>query len=202
MSFVLSAVLIVLLFSGMQANKQWLAASPIQTLIGGFVGSLIFLCSLTVIFHISFRWKWVIWTIIRVIFCRPLVTWKHSRLEKIFKPNYSLKVGVQLRYRATLIPGCFKMGFCFSGSLLFIHIRIFGDGASCLCHFCVCVIYCNYLYYVTFRNSDEFVFHFSLILSTITLYYMNSISQKTYAVSAPAPPPVPARKKKHWEACM
>ncbi|XKL66351.1 hypothetical protein PGB90_009771 [Kerria lacca] len=127
MSLILSLVTIVLLFSGMQANKQWLTSSPVQTLFGGFVGSLIFLFSLTAI----------------------------GNLETfIFGKNFQTK----------LFP---EVAFCYLFTFL---------SAAMVHRICVTS---------------------ALILSTITLYYMNNISQKTYTVISPVPPSVPARKKKH-----
>ncbi|XP_065205867.1 protein KRTCAP2 homolog [Planococcus citri] len=127
MSFTISITLALLLFSGMQANKQWISATPIQTIFGGFVGSLIFIFSLTAV----------------------------GNLETImFGKNFQTK----------LFP---EVALCY----LFTFI------SSAMVHR-VCVTT-------------------ALILSSISLYYMNSISQKTHAVVAPPPPVIPARKKKH-----
>jgi len=47
-SFALASVLSVLVFSGMQMNKQWLVSSQPLTLFGGFLGSVLFTLILTV----------------------------------------------------------------------------------------------------------------------------------------------------------
>jgi hypothetical protein len=49
-SFVLASILSILLFSGMQMYKHWLAASQVQTIFGGYLGSVLFVLSLTVSF--------------------------------------------------------------------------------------------------------------------------------------------------------
>ncbi|XP_026673729.1 protein KRTCAP2 homolog isoform X3 [Ceratina calcarata] len=48
-SFVLSSILTVLVFSGMQIYKGWLASSQVYTILGGYIGSLLFICVLTAI---------------------------------------------------------------------------------------------------------------------------------------------------------
>ncbi|KAL0117990.1 hypothetical protein PUN28_008990 [Cardiocondyla obscurior] len=48
-SFVLSLILIVLLFSGMQMYKVWLSSSQFGTILGGWIGSLLFICTLTAV---------------------------------------------------------------------------------------------------------------------------------------------------------
>ncbi|XP_012228958.1 protein KRTCAP2 homolog [Linepithema humile] len=48
-SFVLSAIMSVLLFSGMQMYKGWLSSSQFGTVLGGWVGSLLFMCTLTAV---------------------------------------------------------------------------------------------------------------------------------------------------------
>jgi len=50
-SFVLASVLTVLLFSGMQMYRQWLASSQLHTIFGGYLGSVLFILVLTVSFH-------------------------------------------------------------------------------------------------------------------------------------------------------
>ena len=47
-SLALSSVLSVLVFSGMQMNKQWLVSSQPLTLLAGFLASLLFVLVLTV----------------------------------------------------------------------------------------------------------------------------------------------------------
>ncbi|XP_011686536.1 PREDICTED: protein KRTCAP2 homolog isoform X1 [Wasmannia auropunctata] len=48
-SFVLSSILMVLLFSGMQMYKVWLGSSQLGTILGGLVGSMLFMCTLTAV---------------------------------------------------------------------------------------------------------------------------------------------------------
>ncbi|XP_032662556.1 protein KRTCAP2 homolog [Odontomachus brunneus] len=48
-SFVLSSILTVLLFSGMQMYKAWLSSSQLGTVLGGYIGSLLFICTLTAV---------------------------------------------------------------------------------------------------------------------------------------------------------
>jgi len=48
-SFALASVLSVLVFSGMQMNKQWLVSSQPLTLFGGFLGSVLFTLILTAV---------------------------------------------------------------------------------------------------------------------------------------------------------
>ncbi|XP_071874075.1 protein KRTCAP2 homolog [Bombus fervidus] len=48
-SFVLSSILTVLVFSGMQIYKVPLASSQVYTILGGYIGSILFLCVLTAI---------------------------------------------------------------------------------------------------------------------------------------------------------
>ncbi|XP_059487212.1 protein KRTCAP2 homolog [Neocloeon triangulifer] len=48
-SFALASIFSILLFSGMQMYKQWLAASQVQTIFGGYLGSVLFILSLTAI---------------------------------------------------------------------------------------------------------------------------------------------------------
>ncbi|XP_003693295.1 protein KRTCAP2 homolog isoform X1 [Apis florea] len=48
-SLVLSSILTVLIFSGMQIYKVWLASSQIYTILGGYIGSILFMCVLTAI---------------------------------------------------------------------------------------------------------------------------------------------------------
>ncbi|XP_050493209.1 protein KRTCAP2 homolog [Bombus huntii] len=48
-SFVLSSILTVLVFSGMQIYKASLASSQVYTILGGYIGSILFLCVLTAI---------------------------------------------------------------------------------------------------------------------------------------------------------
>ncbi|KAK2585562.1 hypothetical protein KPH14_010200 [Odynerus spinipes] len=46
-SFVLSSILTVLLFSGMQMYRSWLTSSQLHTILAGYIGSLLFVFVLT-----------------------------------------------------------------------------------------------------------------------------------------------------------
>ncbi|XP_078042347.1 protein KRTCAP2 homolog [Augochlora pura] len=48
-SFALSSILTVLVFSGMQIYKSSLASSQLYTILGGYIGSMLFICLLTAI---------------------------------------------------------------------------------------------------------------------------------------------------------
>ena len=46
-SFILALISAVLIFSGMQMYKPWLASSQLYTLLGGYLGSVLFVLSIT-----------------------------------------------------------------------------------------------------------------------------------------------------------
>ncbi|KAL1462715.1 hypothetical protein WDU94_014528 [Cyamophila willieti] len=46
-SFIISLVLTILIFSGMQMYRQWLSSSQLNTILGGLLGSFFFVFSLT-----------------------------------------------------------------------------------------------------------------------------------------------------------
>ena len=46
-SFLLSSILTLLLFSGMQMYKTWLVSSKLHIIFGGYLGSLVFMFLLT-----------------------------------------------------------------------------------------------------------------------------------------------------------
>ncbi|XP_012251141.2 protein KRTCAP2 homolog [Athalia rosae] len=48
-SFVLSSILTVLLFSGMQIYKGWFSSSQLHTVFGGYLGSILFILMLTAV---------------------------------------------------------------------------------------------------------------------------------------------------------
>ncbi|XP_046399159.1 protein KRTCAP2 homolog [Ischnura elegans] len=48
-SFILSSILTILLFSGMQMYRQWLASSQLLTIFGGYLGSVLFILFLTAV---------------------------------------------------------------------------------------------------------------------------------------------------------
>lgn len=47
-SLLLSSVLSVLLFSAMQIYRPWLASAQLNTILGGYLGSWLFILALTV----------------------------------------------------------------------------------------------------------------------------------------------------------
>ncbi|XP_074095337.1 protein KRTCAP2 homolog [Cotesia typhae] len=48
-SFVLSSIFTVILFSGMQMYKSWLTSSQLHTIFGGYLGSMLFIFILTAV---------------------------------------------------------------------------------------------------------------------------------------------------------
>ncbi|XP_015592561.1 protein KRTCAP2 homolog [Cephus cinctus] len=52
-SFVLSSILTVILFSGMQMYKWWLTSSQLHTVFGGYIGSLLFVFLLTALSNLE-----------------------------------------------------------------------------------------------------------------------------------------------------
>ncbi|XP_071439763.1 protein KRTCAP2 homolog [Hetaerina americana] len=48
-SFILSSILTILLFSGMQMYRQWLASTQLLTIVGGYLGSVLFILFLTAV---------------------------------------------------------------------------------------------------------------------------------------------------------
>ncbi|XP_063242835.1 protein KRTCAP2 homolog [Bacillus rossius redtenbacheri] len=49
MSFALASIMTVLIFSGMQMYRQWLASSQLHTILGGYLGSVLFILILTAV---------------------------------------------------------------------------------------------------------------------------------------------------------
>lgn len=49
-SFVISSILTLLIFSGMQMYKPWIVRSPMTIIFGGYLGSLMFMFFVTVSF--------------------------------------------------------------------------------------------------------------------------------------------------------
>lgn len=52
-SFILSSIFAVLLFSGMQMYRTWFAESQLHTILGGYLGSILFLLILTAIGNVE-----------------------------------------------------------------------------------------------------------------------------------------------------
>ncbi|CAG5101130.1 Similar to AAEL007634: Protein KRTCAP2 homolog (Aedes aegypti) [Cotesia congregata] len=48
-SFILSSIFTVILFSGMQMYKSWLTSSQLHTIFGGYLGSMLFIFILTAV---------------------------------------------------------------------------------------------------------------------------------------------------------
>lgn len=114
-SFVLSSILTVLLFSGMQMYRGWLASSQLHTILGGYIGSLLFIFALTALGNLE---------------------------TTVFGKSFQQKLFPEVVF-----------------SLIFSLI------ASGLVH----------------RVATTTCFLFSMV----ALYYMNRISQETYAVPVP-----------------
>ncbi|KDR17667.1 protein KRTCAP2 homolog [Zootermopsis nevadensis] len=124
-SFVLASVLTVLLFSGMQMYRQWLASSQLHTILGGYLGSILFIFILTAVGNLE-----------STLFGKGFQT-------KFF-PEIILCLGIAMT-------------------------------ASGMVH-SVCSTTC-------------------FLFSLMGLYYLNRISQQTYAIPLPSQP-APTKKKK------
>ncbi|XP_047001909.1 protein KRTCAP2 homolog [Schistocerca americana] len=125
MSFAIASLLTVLLFSGMQMNRQWLASSQVLTLVGGWFASMLFELLLIAVGNLE---------------------------SALFGKGF----------QTTLFPEvvlCLAIAMVSAGM---IHR--------------VCTTTC-------------------LLFSLVALYYMNRISQATYAAPAPVQPVVTKKKK-------
>ncbi|CAH2238958.1 protein KRTCAP2 homolog isoform X1 [Pararge aegeria] len=124
-SFVLSSILTLLIFSGMQMYKPLLIRSPITIIFGGYLGSLMFMFFVTAIGNLE---------------------------ATLFGKNYQLKLlEIALSMVISLIASGMVHRICFTTCLIF---------------------------------------------SLITIYYMNKLSQKTYATTAAIPALVKSRRHK------
>ncbi|KAG6452361.1 protein KRTCAP2 homolog [Manduca sexta] len=124
-SFVLSSILTLLIFSGMQMYKPLLVKSPITIIFGGYLGSVMFMFFVTAVGNLE---------------------------ATLFGKNFQLKLPeIVLSMAVSLIAAGMVHRICFTTCLIF---------------------------------------------SIITIYYMNKLSQKTYAVLAPPPAPVKTRRHK------
>lgn len=115
-SFILSSIITVLLFSGMQMYRSWLTSSQLHTILGGYVGSLLFLFVLTALGNLE---------------------------ATVFGKSFQQKLFPEVVF--SLIISLISSGL--------VH-----------------------------RVATTTCFLFSMV----TLYYMNRISQETYAVPIPA----------------
>ncbi|KAJ4434873.1 hypothetical protein ANN_23444 [Periplaneta americana] len=167
-SFVLSSVLTVLLFSGMQMYRQWLASSQLHTILGGYLGSVLFILVLTVsLKFLSNR------------YASPLV---HSltniqavgNLEStLFGKGFQTKLFPEKKYK-------YQYGDSYISNFFYGFISVFS-----------CLIVALTASGMVHRVCTTTCFLFSMV----GLYYVNRISQQTHA--APVPPqPVPTKKKK------
>lgn len=172
-SFVLSSILTVLLFSGMQMYKAWLSSSQMGTVLGGYIGSLLFICILTAVgnlettlFGKSFQQKLFpegtrrndILTCSAIVFCLCCTFSSNLRIEEIcVKRKYTKK-------------------FMCSQSVAVIFSLILSLIASALIH----------------RVATTTCFIFSIV----ALYYVNRISQETYAMPVQNPVTVQLKKRK------
>ncbi|KPI94782.1 PREDICTED: protein KRTCAP2 homolog [Papilio xuthus] len=124
-SFVLSSILTLLIFSGMQMYKPLLVRSPITIIFGGYLGSLMFLFFVTAVGNLE---------------------------ATLFGKNFQLKLPeIVLSMAISLIAAGMVHRICFTTCLIF---------------------------------------------SLMTIYYMNKLSQKTYAAVAPVAAPTKSRRHK------
>ncbi|XP_059045981.1 protein KRTCAP2 homolog [Achroia grisella] len=124
-SFVLSSILALLIFSGMQMYKPFLIKSPITIIFGGYLGSVMFMFFVTAVGNLE---------------------------ATLFGKNFQLKLTeIVLSMAVALVAAGMVHRVCFTTCLIF---------------------------------------------SIITIYYMNKLSQKTYAASVPASAPVKSRRHK------
>ncbi|XP_038208420.1 protein KRTCAP2 homolog isoform X2 [Zerene cesonia] len=123
-SFVLSSILTLLIFSGMQMYKPILVKSPITIIFGGYLGSLMFMFFVTAVGNLE---------------------------ATLFGKNFQLKLPeIILSMAISLIAAGMVHRICFTTCLIF---------------------------------------------SLMTIYYMNKLSQKTYATAVQ--PPVQAKSRRH-----
>ncbi|KAJ2947783.1 hypothetical protein O0L34_g9565 [Tuta absoluta] len=124
-SFILSSILTLLIFSGMQMYKPLLVKSPLTIIFGGYLGSVMFMFFVTAVGNLE---------------------------ATLFGKNFQLKLPeVVISMSVSLIAAGMVHRICFTTCLIF---------------------------------------------SLMTIYYMNKLSQKTYAATAPAPVPVKSRRHK------
>ncbi|XP_028035131.1 protein KRTCAP2 homolog [Bombyx mandarina] len=124
-SFVLSSILTLLIFSGMQMYKPQLILSPMTIIFGGYLGSLMFMFFVTAVGNLE-----------TILF---------GKAFQLKLPEVVLSMGI------SLIAAGMVHRICFT----------------------TCPIFC-----------------------VITIYYMNKLSQKKYAVVAPQPAAVKSRRHK------
>ncbi|XP_026758808.1 protein KRTCAP2 homolog [Galleria mellonella] len=124
-SFILSSILALLIFSGMQMYKPLIVKSPLTIIFGGYLGSVMFMFFVTAVGNLE---------------------------ATLFGKNFQLKLPeIILSMAVALVASGMVHRICFTTCLIF---------------------------------------------SIITIYYMNKLSQKTYAANAPAPVPVKSRRHK------
>ncbi|XP_061708686.1 keratinocyte-associated protein 2 [Cydia pomonella] len=124
-SFVLSSILTLLIFSGMQMYKPWLVRSPMTIIFGGYLGSVMFMFFVTAIGNLE---------------------------ATLFGKNFQLKLPeIVLSMALSLIAAGMVHRICFTTCFIF---------------------------------------------SIIVIYYMNKLSQKTYATTVPVAVPTKARRHK------
>lgn len=88
-SLALASIFSVLLFSSMQIYKPWLASTQFNTILGGFLGSWLFLLSLTVRFFIFF---WLSFFCLINLYYRLFQIWNQFFWDEDFMLNYFQKL--------------------------------------------------------------------------------------------------------------
>lgn len=94
-SSLLSICLFILLFAIMQVYKTHIASTQLMTVVGGYLGSVLFILALTVsLYKISHQviTRVMFWIISLTVSLRPSETWKQVWLAKTPKQNYFQKL--------------------------------------------------------------------------------------------------------------